>query len=74
MLVRQTAELETNVVAVERLKEYSEVETEVIILKNMYTKRVVCLYFKFANAYIKDKTIYSLCFSKLIRLLFSQHD
>lgn len=46
MLVRQTAELETNVVAVERLKEYSEVETEVIILKNMYTKRVVCLYFK----------------------------
>lgn len=38
MLVRQTAELETNVVAVERLKEYSEVETEVIILKNMYTK------------------------------------
>lgn len=28
MLVRQTAELETNVVAVERLKEYSEVETE----------------------------------------------
>lgn len=44
MLVRQTAELETNVVAVERLKEYSEVETEVIILKNMYTKRVVCLY------------------------------
>lgn len=59
MLVRQTAELETNVVAVERLKEYSEVETEVIILKNMYTKRVVCLYFKFANAYIKDiKTIF----------------
>lgn len=46
MLVRQTAELETNVVAVERLKEYSEVETEVIILKNMYTKRVVCLLFK----------------------------
>lgn len=58
MLVRQTAELETNVVAVERLKEYSEVETEVIILKNMYTKRVVCLYFKIANAYIKDKTIF----------------
>ncbi|XP_061183962.1 multidrug resistance-associated protein 1-like isoform X1 [Saccostrea echinata] len=28
MLVRQTAELETNVVSVERLKEYSEVETE----------------------------------------------
>jgi hypothetical protein len=29
MLVRQTADLETNVVSVERLKEYSEVETEV---------------------------------------------
>ncbi|XP_056010332.1 multidrug resistance-associated protein 1-like isoform X2 [Ostrea edulis] len=28
MLVRQSAELETNVVSVERLKEYSEVETE----------------------------------------------
>lgn len=29
MLVRQSAELETNVVSVERLKEYSEVDTEV---------------------------------------------
>ena len=29
MLVRQTADLETYVVSVERLKEYSEVETEV---------------------------------------------
>lgn len=58
MLVRQTAELETNVVAVERLKEYSEVETEVIFIKNMYTKRVVYMYLNFANAYIRDKTIF----------------
>lgn len=38
MLVRQTAELETNVVAVERLKEYSEVETEVIFFFNYVHK------------------------------------
>lgn len=52
MLVRQTAELETNVVAVERLKEYSEVETEVIFFLIMYTNRVVYMYLKLANAYI----------------------
>lgn len=29
-MVRQTSELETNIVAVERVKEYSEIEEEVI--------------------------------------------
>lgn len=39
-LVRMTSELETNIVAVERVNEYSEIENEVIQLHSVFTSAV----------------------------------
>jgi hypothetical protein len=39
MLVRMSSDLETNIVSVERVKEYAEVETEVITRRKPQTCR-----------------------------------
>ena len=46
MMVRGATELETHVVSLERIKEYSEVDSEVSMLPAIYDADVIHMFYK----------------------------